>query len=290
MPTFDLHQHLWPEAFIAGLGRRTGAAAPRRIRSRAGRRARERARPRRPRPEGAARSPRPLRARRRRRLAPAHSRPRPGRATRTPSFSPHTTRASSSSRPPPADGSSRSRPARRSTALPAPASPRAGSEISTAWRRSWRSSARPAATCSCTRDRPRRPTGRERPTGGPQSSTTPRRCRRPTRRGSRTASSAGPTFRSCSRSSPAAAPFQLERLASRGVPGRELLHPNVYFDTASYGRRALDLCLATFGVDRVCFGSDTPVVEPLPTLDAVRSFGDAVTDALCNVNPSRILG
>jgi predicted TIM-barrel fold metal-dependent hydrolase len=85
-------------------------------------------------------------------------------------------------------------------------------------------------------------------------------------------------------------PFQLERLRSRGLAGRDLLHENVYFETASYGRRALELCLATFGVGQLCFGSDAPVIDPEPTLDAVRGFGDAVADALCNLNPSRILG
>jgi hypothetical protein len=85
------------------------------------------------------------------------------------------------------------------------------------------------------------------------------------------------------------APFQFERLSSRGVAGRELLHENVYFETASYGRRALEICLATFGVNQLCLGTDTPVIDPQPTLDAVRGFGDAVTDALCNVNPSRLL-
>jgi 6-methylsalicylate decarboxylase len=84
-------------------------------------------------------------------------------------------------------------------------------------------------------------------------------------------------------------PFQLERLRSRGIPSRELLHQNVYFETASYGRRALDLCLGTFGVGQLCFGSDAPVIDPQPTLDAVRGFGEAVADALCNVNPSRLL-
>jgi len=84
-------------------------------------------------------------------------------------------------------------------------------------------------------------------------------------------------------------PFQLERLRSRGIAGRDLLHENVYFETASYGRRALELCLATFGVGQLCFGSDAPVIDPQPTLDAIRGFGDAVTDALCNVNPSRLL-
>ena len=94
---------------------------------------------------------------------------------------------------------------------------------------------------------------------------------------------------SFSRSLRAAAPFQLERLQSRGVSSRELLHKNVYFETSSYGRRALELCLATFGVDQLLFGSDTPVLDPEPTLTAIRSFGDAVTDALCAQNPSRIL-
>jgi len=85
------------------------------------------------------------------------------------------------------------------------------------------------------------------------------------------------------------APFQLERLQSRGVSSRGLLHTSVYFETSSYGRRAVELCLATFGVDQLLFGSDTPVLDPEQTLTAIRSFGDAVTDALCAQNPSRIL-
>jgi 6-methylsalicylate decarboxylase len=84
-------------------------------------------------------------------------------------------------------------------------------------------------------------------------------------------------------------PFQLERLRSRGVSGRELPSDNVFFETASYGRRALDLCLATFGVDQLLYGSDTPVIDPEPTLAAVRGFGDAVSDALCKQNPTRLL-
>jgi len=84
-------------------------------------------------------------------------------------------------------------------------------------------------------------------------------------------------------------PFQLERLRSRGVSGRDLPSDNVFFETASYGRRALDLCLATFGVDQLLYGSDTPVIDPDSTLAAVRGFGDAVTDALCRQNPTRLL-
>ncbi len=84
-------------------------------------------------------------------------------------------------------------------------------------------------------------------------------------------------------------PFQIERLQSQGLAGRELLHASVYFETSSYGRRALELSLATFGVGQLVFGSDAPVLDPELTLTAIRSFGDAVTDALCAQNPSRIL-
>jgi predicted TIM-barrel fold metal-dependent hydrolase len=85
------------------------------------------------------------------------------------------------------------------------------------------------------------------------------------------------------------APFQLERLGSRGVDVREALHANVYFETASYGRHALELCLATFGVGPLLYGSDAPVIDPRPTLRAVRGFGQAVADALCRYNPTRLL-
>ena len=85
-------------------------------------------------------------------------------------------------------------------------------------------------------------------------------------------------------------PFQLERLQSQGVSGRDSLHENVLFETASYGRRALELCLSTLGVGQVLFGSNAPRLDPKRGLDVVRSFGDAVVDALWNQNPSRLLG
>jgi predicted TIM-barrel fold metal-dependent hydrolase len=85
------------------------------------------------------------------------------------------------------------------------------------------------------------------------------------------------------------APIQLERLASRGVETRSVLRPNVYLDTASYGERALELALATYGVAQLVFGSDAPVIDPEPTLRSVRSFGQAVEDAVCRENPGRLL-
>jgi hypothetical protein len=86
------------------------------------------------------------------------------------------------------------------------------------------------------------------------------------------------------------APIQLERLAGRGLDVRTALEANIYFDTASYGRRALELCLATYGVGRVVYGSDAPVIDSTPTLREVRQFGAAVATALCEDNPTRLLG
>ena len=84
-------------------------------------------------------------------------------------------------------------------------------------------------------------------------------------------------------------PFQLERLASRGVDVRSVLHGNVFFDTSSYGRRALELCIETFGVHQLVYGSDVPVVDPGPTLRAVGSFGASVVQLMTADNPARLL-
>jgi predicted TIM-barrel fold metal-dependent hydrolase len=84
-------------------------------------------------------------------------------------------------------------------------------------------------------------------------------------------------------------PFQLERLARRGVDVRSALDPNTFFEVSTHGRRAIELCVETFGVAQLAYGSDTPVVDPKPTLDAVRGFGDAVRHVLQFDTPSRLL-
>ena len=84
-------------------------------------------------------------------------------------------------------------------------------------------------------------------------------------------------------------PFQLERLARRGVDVRSALDPNTFFDVSTHGRRAIELCVETFGVGQLAYGSDTPVVDARPTLDAVRGFGDAVTHVLQSDTPARLL-
>lgn len=85
------------------------------------------------------------------------------------------------------------------------------------------------------------------------------------------------------------APFQLERLSQRGVDVRSALDPGVFFDTATYGRRALELCVETFGVGQFVYGSDTPVVDARFTLQAIRGFGDAVARMAQTETPRALL-
>ena len=85
------------------------------------------------------------------------------------------------------------------------------------------------------------------------------------------------------------APFQLERMQARGFDIGSALHPTIYLETSSYGRRALELCLATFGARQIVFGSDSPVIDCCLTLDHVRSFGQAALTALCQDNPTTLL-
>lgn len=84
-------------------------------------------------------------------------------------------------------------------------------------------------------------------------------------------------------------PIQLERLASRGVDVRSVLHRNLFFDTASYGRRALELCIETFGVEQLVFGTDAPVVDPAHAAAALGGFGESVTRLVRLDNPSTLL-
>jgi 6-methylsalicylate decarboxylase len=87
------------------------------------------------------------------------------------------------------------------------------------------------------------------------------------------------------------APFQLERLRGRGGPdATNLLDSNVFLDTASYGHRALELCISMFGVQPLLYGSDVPVVDSRPTLQALTGFGDAVKNLVMTENPTALFG
>jgi 6-methylsalicylate decarboxylase len=85
------------------------------------------------------------------------------------------------------------------------------------------------------------------------------------------------------------APIQLERLASRGLETRRVLHANVFLDTASYAERALGLTLRTYGIEQVVYGSDWPVISTEATLRGIRSFGEATAAVVCGGNAERLL-
>jgi 6-methylsalicylate decarboxylase len=80
------------------------------------------------------------------------------------------------------------------------------------------------------------------------------------------------------------APLQLERLAARGGPVAAVHDPLLFYDTSSYGPRALRAAIAVVGPAQLVHGSDRPVVEPL-----VPPGDTALGHALLRVNPSRLL-
>jgi predicted TIM-barrel fold metal-dependent hydrolase len=82
---------------------------------------------------------------------------------------------------------------------------------------------------------------------------------------------------------------QHERLGSRGVDPASLRHPNLFFDTASYGPSALRLCIDAVGVDRLVFGTDAPVVDPAHAVGALAALGDAI-ERIVRVEAQRRLG
>ena len=82
------------------------------------------------------------------------------------------------------------------------------------------------------------------------------------------------------------APLHAERLAARGGPAEAIHDPLVWFDSSSYGARALDAMLRVVGVDRLVHGSDHPVIAGAEA----SVLGDAVEYALTAVNPPRALG
>jgi hypothetical protein len=84
------------------------------------------------------------------------------------------------------------------------------------------------------------------------------------------------------------APIQLERLRSRGVEPQTVLHPNVHLEVASYRRRALELSLDACGAGQLLYGSDTPVIDSRPTLNALSELGEGVRSTILTENPARL--
>ena len=79
------------------------------------------------------------------------------------------------------------------------------------------------------------------------------------------------------------APLHHERLAARGGTLGPL-DPHVYYETSSYGTRAVDALVRIVGVDPVVHGSDRPYAEPVDP-----GLGAAFTHALFTANPRHLL-
>ncbi|MFL5842375.1 MAG: amidohydrolase family protein [Thermoleophilaceae bacterium] len=83
------------------------------------------------------------------------------------------------------------------------------------------------------------------------------------------------------------APLHLERLAARGGPAARALDRNLYYDTSSYGVRAIDAMVRVVGIDQLVHGSDRPVVAP-PAPPG--PLGEAAWEAMTRSNPARLFG
>jgi predicted TIM-barrel fold metal-dependent hydrolase len=61
------------------------------------------------------------------------------------------------------------------------------------------------------------------------------------------------------------APLLSERMAARGGPPIEVRDPLVFYDTSSYGPAAIESIARRVGAEQLGYGSDRPVVDPIPT-------------------------
>ncbi|MCD9874697.1 amidohydrolase [Streptomyces guryensis] len=93
-----------------------------------------------------------------------------------------------------------------------------------------------------------------------------------------------PALRVCFAALAGLAPLHGERLAARGG-GRGEIDFDVFYETSSYGTRAVDVLVRAVGIDVLVSGSDRPYAQPVvPDLGA-----DAAVHALRTTNPARLL-
>ena len=81
------------------------------------------------------------------------------------------------------------------------------------------------------------------------------------------------------------APLHVERSAARGGPALAAFDPLTFYETSSYGPRAIEAVGGVVGVDQLVHGSDRPVVGNPP----VHRLGPAGDHALASANPARLL-
>lgn len=82
------------------------------------------------------------------------------------------------------------------------------------------------------------------------------------------------------------APMHAERLAARGGPAGAMADQRIFYDTSSYGVRAIDAVVRCVGIDQLVYGSDRPVVDDLPGAP----LGAAAREVMVGANVARLLG
>jgi hypothetical protein len=94
-----------------------------------------------------------------------------------------------------------------------------------------------------------------------------------------------PALRVCFAMLAGLAPLHAERLALRGGPAEAVDNPNIFYDTSSYGPRAIAAMAGVVGLDQLVTGTDRPVVDPplRPPL------GERAAVALSTTNVHRLL-
>jgi 6-methylsalicylate decarboxylase len=97
-----------------------------------------------------------------------------------------------------------------------------------------------------------------------------------------------PGLRVCFAIMAGAAPFLEERWRVFSGETRTI-DRNLFLDTASCGRLALECAMATYGVEQIVFGTDIPVISPEPVTTALTGLGPAAFEAVTERNPLRLL-
>ena len=97
-----------------------------------------------------------------------------------------------------------------------------------------------------------------------------------------------PRLRVCFAIMGGAGPFLEERWRTFSGEARSI-DRNVFLDTASFGRLALECAMATFGVEQIVFGTDIPVISGDPPERALAAIGKAAEKAVVHTNPVTLL-
>lgn len=96
---------------------------------------------------------------------------------------------------------------------------------------------------------------------------------------------AHPALRVCFAMLAGGAPFQVERLAARGGPAKAASDSRLFYDTSSYGPKAIATAASIVGADQLVHGSDRPVVDGTPST----ALGRQAAVAMTRENVARLL-